>query len=358
MTEKELPLDQNESESFEEEETLSEADAIMEEYVQEISKDNFNQFRENALTLMKSEEYQDACLVWRAMIIKGEQIFGSAESFELAESYMSLGECLFYMTLENGDLIGADEKRQENIEMINQFIDDQGQFDNDGFQQQIQENILKLASDQVIAMNLQAAPENQARVKEDQDQPQLDPQFEEEKSEGKVNDIDIGIENLETAISIYRKVKESTQSDEERLQLSGQIAHCHILISECLSYIENFKDSMIELDRAQEEIMTCSGDRILRRLAEVHFLKGNTFMQMIQDDKRFIKDALAEYQKAEEKIMQKISLLPEGESSERKELEDCLGIFRQKIEDIQEEIVELDKVDIGQIKDLVKQPQE
>ena len=33
MTDKELPLDQNESESFEEEETLSEADAIMEDYV-------------------------------------------------------------------------------------------------------------------------------------------------------------------------------------------------------------------------------------------------------------------------------------------------------------------------------------
>ncbi len=60
---------------------------------------------------MKSKEYSDACLIWRAMIIKGEELFGSPEAFELAESYMSLGECLFEQTLETGDLIGADEKK-------------------------------------------------------------------------------------------------------------------------------------------------------------------------------------------------------------------------------------------------------
>lgn len=58
---------------------------------------------------MKQEDYQNACLIWRAMIIKGESLFGSPESSSLAESYMSLGECLFQKTLESGDLIGADE---------------------------------------------------------------------------------------------------------------------------------------------------------------------------------------------------------------------------------------------------------
>ncbi len=58
---------------------------------------------------MKSEDYQDACLIWRAMIIKGEELFGSELAIELAESFMSLGECLFQKTLLTGDLIGADE---------------------------------------------------------------------------------------------------------------------------------------------------------------------------------------------------------------------------------------------------------
>ena len=44
---------------------------------------------------MKSEDYKDACLIWRAMVIKGEEIFGSPEATELAECYMSIGECLF-----------------------------------------------------------------------------------------------------------------------------------------------------------------------------------------------------------------------------------------------------------------------
>ena len=43
---------------------------------------------------MKEEDYQSACLVWRAMIIKGEELYGSEEASELAESYMLLGECL------------------------------------------------------------------------------------------------------------------------------------------------------------------------------------------------------------------------------------------------------------------------
>jgi hypothetical protein len=60
---------------------------------------------------MKQKEYSDACLIWRSMIIKGEELFGSPEAPELAECYMTLGECLFEKVLENGDLLGADEKK-------------------------------------------------------------------------------------------------------------------------------------------------------------------------------------------------------------------------------------------------------
>ncbi len=43
------------------------------------------------------------------MIIKGEELYGSADAKELGESYMLLGECLLQKTLATGDLIGADE---------------------------------------------------------------------------------------------------------------------------------------------------------------------------------------------------------------------------------------------------------
>lgn len=63
--------------------------------------------------------------------------------------------------------------------------------------------------------------------------------------------------------------------------------------------MENFPDSLIELDKAMEEILLNPANKIQRRLAEIYFLKGNTYMQRIQEDKAFIKDALIQYCLAE-----------------------------------------------------------
>lgn len=63
--------------------------------------------------------------------------------------------------------------------------------------------------------------------------------------------------------------------------------------------MENFPDSLIELDKAMEEILLNPANKIQRRLAEIYFLKGNTYMQRIQEDKAFIKDALIQYRLAE-----------------------------------------------------------
>jgi hypothetical protein len=48
-----------------------------------------------------------------------------------------------------------------------------------------------------------------------------------------------------------------------------------------------------------------------------------------------------------------MSLLGETDFSEKNQLTDCLKIFREKIEDIKEEIQELDKIDLGKIKEMV-----
>ena len=70
------------------------------------------------------------------------------------------------------------------------------------------------------------------------------------------------MENFDTAIFIYKTKKDQTHSESEKFELIGLIADCYISISECLNYIENFKDSLIELDRAIDVLLEGPDNKI------------------------------------------------------------------------------------------------
>ena len=94
-----------------------------------MTKDNFKDFRENAITLMKSEEYRDASLIWSAMITKGKEFYGGDDAFELAECYKYLGYCLCQDVIQRQEILVDDKNTKDNIEMIQEFIDENGELD-------------------------------------------------------------------------------------------------------------------------------------------------------------------------------------------------------------------------------------
>lgn len=88
--------------------SLSDADAIVNSYVHEITKENIPTYLENAKELVDKKEYIDASLIYKALIIKGEEIYQSERAFELAEFHIKLGECLLNDCLVNGELVGKE----------------------------------------------------------------------------------------------------------------------------------------------------------------------------------------------------------------------------------------------------------
>lgn len=81
---------------------------------------------------MKTKEYYDASLIYKAILIHGEE--NNQPQIELVDTYMRLGECLLNDALSNGDLVGKDEERQENLEIIYQHVDKDGNFNRQGFE--------------------------------------------------------------------------------------------------------------------------------------------------------------------------------------------------------------------------------
>ncbi len=77
---------------------------------------------------MAQEDFYNASLLWRAIIIKGSEIYGSDKAYELAQYYFSLGESLYEDGIRNDNLVGNNKHQNDNLELIQKYVDKDGNF--------------------------------------------------------------------------------------------------------------------------------------------------------------------------------------------------------------------------------------
>lgn len=64
--------------------SLDEEDQVIQEYVDSMDPSNIQEHIHNAKELMQQQDFFNASLLWRAIIIKGIEIYGSDKAYELA----------------------------------------------------------------------------------------------------------------------------------------------------------------------------------------------------------------------------------------------------------------------------------
>lgn len=97
-----------------------EEEEIINFYKEQITLDNFENYKSSAKTLIKDQDYEEAKLLLSAMISKGSEIYNSELNINLAECYFELGNIFLNMVEEQDDNLFGQEG-QFSEELIGQF---------------------------------------------------------------------------------------------------------------------------------------------------------------------------------------------------------------------------------------------
>lgn len=185
--------------------------------------------------------------------------------------------------------------------MIKDYIDEQGNFDKQGFQHSIQQGILNIVQETLMndGKENQAPSEATIAIK-DQEQSCLDPEYEPSQNDEVDEDssetedqspIEEAMSSFDMAVDILQERIQNSTQEEERQSLRMKISDCQNLISECMNYEGNFQESLETLEESALTLGNSLDEKIQRRIAEIFFLKGNVYSYMSENDPKFMQNA-------------------------------------------------------------------
>lgn len=332
-------------------------------YVEVISTDNFTNFFNTAKKHRLDGELGEAILIFKALIEKGTEIFGSELSFQLADVYFQMGDTWMEEIEAGGEqLMGNEEggsgfNKEEQMAMMNDIMlqvteaqngieeEEEGSYEDgeaEGEEEDDGEEEGEAEEDENLKESEQngaAHPDHQEDGGEDDSEPE---------------DIQVAWENIETARVILDKYLEEHPDlpSEEYITIMRRIAHCYLRLGNCENRKENFTDALGEYGRCLEALQVTENPKSSRLIAEVCFLMGNTYLYEFEANA--LENALVMYRRAKEILEAKIEEKKGQEDLESRatinDLKDICFDLEEKIEELEDEIVTNRENDINKEK--------
>ena len=307
-------LSEDESSSVE---SLNLEDAKLEAYAVSMTADNFWNYFESAIQLKNDGAFEEAMLILRALLIKGAEIFQSELSVQLAMVYFQLGNALLERLEANPDLFSSrgvqpmpdqpdEPPKEQNPKENGAFGADQDQDDQDD----------------------QAGPLHQV--------------FNDEE----VEEIQVAWENLDACRVVLEQYLQSQQNlkQEDRKTFLNRLANCRVRLGDCENWKEDFASALIEYRHALALLESLGPLSNARRIAELHFLIGNTLLYEFKDES--LAQALKSYKDGRDIIAQLLGQVSQnagGKAAEdvqaqAEELAAIVKTFEEKIDEVVEEL--------------------
>lgn len=271
----------------------SSSDGSEEERVQAyhdlITERNFTEYFDAARRLVAAKDYEDGCVLLRALILKGSELFGSASHVRLAAAYFETGHALL-----------------ESLEQTPQaFVQEEGA---------------------------------------------------ESGSQASVQEIEMAWENLEVARTVLERYLREQPNLEERERRGYQslLANVHLRLGDLQNWKEDFSAALGEYAASLTLLRQIEDPASSRRVAELHFLMGNTHVYNFAADTQALEDALECYRQGRE-VIACLQARAEGEAVI--EMGDLLQGFDLKIAEVSEELANKQQIieELAKIRDITEQ---
>ncbi len=124
----------------EEEDEIDQEEELFQYYYEKIDAVNIANFLKTAIQMKNDKEFEEAALIFKALINKGSQIYNSELNINLADIYYQLGNCLLeQIELIPDDLLGDPEIFKKKREEFQKKYD---QLNHDGEQEGVVEGEL------------------------------------------------------------------------------------------------------------------------------------------------------------------------------------------------------------------------
>jgi len=297
------------------EEDISIIDEQMEAYVAAITQENFWNYYATACRLKNENNFEEAMIIFKALMVKGTDIFESELSISLSRIYFQLGNALL-------------EKLERETDVVNHeapVIVAQSE----GGQSKEQQHLHH--------------PSAKEKARFDQQTPNEYPENNDDEDDERVEDIQIAWENLDVCrVIIEKHIEENPDlKEEERSNLNAQLANCYLRLGDAENWKEDFTAALQEYKKSLEIHEKQTHPNRLRRLSELHFLIGNTYLYEFKE--KSMEMALEHYKNGKQALESKIAQVkaePKSSSQEKEviQLQDLIRSFEDKISEVKDEL--------------------
>ena len=390
--------------SYDSEEDEREENLKLENYLAQIKKVNFKNFLNTALKMKKEQDYEEASIILRALIIKGSEIYNSEMNINLYEVYFHLGDSIlgevesrpedFFGSgldkkkKEYGDKLGDEDFAMQMMNQIMQkYTNDMGnnletgeiekndnlENNNEGVKNSKEEienneNLEKNFEEKIEEKdnNLDEVKKNQEQLNELQNALQNN-EVEEmnglENNERKLNedeieDLQVAWENIETSRAILQKYLDEQKNldKKDREHFLRKLSHCYLRLGDIENRKENFKEGIVEYKNSLEVLKGFEEEKKSRRIAEVYFLLGNSYIYEFEDNA--LENGLDCYKKGKDiiNILYNEEKLKNKDKNENlvKELKELVDIFSVKVLEVEEEMGMTDNIEKSTMKEMLQ----
>ncbi len=299
----------------------------MEAYVDEITQKNFWNYFSTAIRLKNENNFDEAMIILKALMVKGSQIYNSELNISLAEIYFQLGNAALEKLEQSGELVA---REMPATQPANNGLATGSNSTNQ------QQNLR--ASPQPNDENSQKSKPSTSR----QNQQEQDHNEDGENDED-IEEIQIAWENLDTCRLIIERYLNEQQNlkEEDRVQLSIKLASCYQRLGDSESFKEDFGSALSEYNKSLEIYEGIDRPTLLRRISELNFLIANALIY--QNREASLEKALEHFSKGKLALETKLELVknqPQNISTENEIiiLQDLIRSFEDKILEAEDEL--------------------
>ena len=303
---------------------VSITDQKLDSYVQVITQSNFWNYLATAIKLKNENNFEDAMIILKALMVKGSQIYNSELNISLAEIYFQLGNAALERLETEGELVGRD------IQVVPAVNNEANARPNSNGNQQAVKNGSQINE----GNSQQSKPSTSGQPQQDQG---------EENNADEVDEVQIAWENLDTCRLIIERYLSEQQNlkEEDRVQLNIKLAICYSRLGDSENYKEDFSSALSEYRKSLEIYGLVNRPSLLRRISEVHFLIANALIHENKEDS--YEKALEHFGLGKQALQTKLDELRSQPNDTRMEddvivLQDLIRTFDEKILEIKDEL--------------------
>lgn len=324
------------------------------EFQDQITLENFNTFFDFALNQKNENLIEESLMTFKALSIKGAQIYNSDININLALVYFQIGHIMLEQLeqspnqdtsssnntnsqgeidseIQSSQLSKSYNSSKKNQKKVKNYAPNQDQVPVQDYtpnrdQSPVQDYMSN--QDQVPVLDYMSN-KDQVPVhnnKSNRDQSVSDEETQKEHIEA----LQVAWENLEfcrLCLSQYLN-EQRNLNPVDREMFQSHLSNCHLRMGDCESFRDEWEGALEEYSTALGIILELTGNGNQRRAAELYFLIGNTWFYQGRYN-----EALGNYEKGKTIIGELLEELKSVEKFEEGELVTEFGFIKQSFEE-------------------------